>query len=141
MAYGGGRQHTKKDRNCLHLFVPAKNLFSADSVIINPACYTSFAECAGCGQWLLQYMAAGFVSVKISKINREKLIEPPGSCIPGVTSVRIKINISLPLQELGYPAPLNEVLQEEIQNERFMMSLVESARRQPYVKYKTSRAS
>ena len=85
--YHGGRQYTKKDRNCLHLFVPAKNLFSADSVIIKSTRYTSFVECAGCEQWLLRYMAAGFVSVKISKINREDLIEPPGSCIPGVTSV------------------------------------------------------
>ena len=92
------------------MFVPAKNLFSADSVIIKSTRYTSFVECAGCEQWLLRYMAAGFVSVKISKINREDLIEPPGSCIPGVTSVRIKINISLPFQfEPTFQKPTNQL--------------------------------
>ena len=106
----GGRQHTKKDRNCLHLFVPAKNLFSADSVIINSTRYISFIECVGCEQWPLWYMAVGFFSVKISKINREGLIEPPGSCVPGVTSVRIKINISLPFRfEPTFQKPMNQL--------------------------------
>jgi len=74
----GGRQLRQKERNCLHLFVPAKNRFPVDSTIINCMCHTPSIQSAGWEQWLLWHISVKLLSVKMSKASDHGEINDAG---------------------------------------------------------------